>query len=175
MSKSSALDWCACSGWQPCNCLRMLETIRFQESRMPGNPLVRFDEGRVGRTAWCRLLSYSTGAVRAGGPSAMSLGVVINLLTIVAMFVRNLALLTIFSLRAGLIAFWPILVMALSATGFAWWQNRTPGASPMLKIGSPFEIRSIANFGLIFVVIQIAGSLGQRFLGTYGTIGVSIL
>jgi hypothetical protein len=27
---------------------------------MPGNPLVRFDEGRVGRTAGCRLLSYST-------------------------------------------------------------------------------------------------------------------
>ena len=27
---------------------------------MPGNPLVRFDEGRVGRTAKCRLLSYST-------------------------------------------------------------------------------------------------------------------
>jgi uncharacterized protein len=27
---------------------------------MPGNPLVRFDEGRVGRTARCRLLSYST-------------------------------------------------------------------------------------------------------------------
>jgi hypothetical protein len=25
----------------------------FQESRMPGNPLVRFDEGRVGRTARC--------------------------------------------------------------------------------------------------------------------------
>ena len=28
---------------------------------MPGNPLVRFDEGRVGRTARCRPLSYSTG------------------------------------------------------------------------------------------------------------------
>ncbi len=27
---------------------------------MPGNPLVRFDEGRVGRTARCRPLSYST-------------------------------------------------------------------------------------------------------------------
>jgi hypothetical protein len=34
--------------------------IRFQETRMPGNPLVRFDEGRVGRTAKCRPLSYST-------------------------------------------------------------------------------------------------------------------
>ena len=29
---------------------------------MPGNPLVRFDEGRVGRTARCHPLSYSTGA-----------------------------------------------------------------------------------------------------------------
>jgi hypothetical protein len=27
---------------------------------MPGNPLVRFDEGRVGRIARCRPLSYST-------------------------------------------------------------------------------------------------------------------
>ena len=28
---------------------------------MSGNPLVRFDEGRVGRTVRCRPLSYSTG------------------------------------------------------------------------------------------------------------------
>ena len=33
------------------NCLCKPAAIRFQESRMPGNPLVRFDEGRVGRTA----------------------------------------------------------------------------------------------------------------------------
>jgi hypothetical protein len=32
------------------NCLRMPEAISFQESRMSGNPLVRFDEGRVGRS-----------------------------------------------------------------------------------------------------------------------------
>jgi len=30
---------------------------------MPGNPLVQFDEGRVGRTARCRPLSYSTWAI----------------------------------------------------------------------------------------------------------------
>jgi Kef-type K+ transport system membrane component KefB len=46
---------------QPCNCLRMPAAISFQESRMSGNLLVRFDEGRVGRTARCRPLSYSTG------------------------------------------------------------------------------------------------------------------
>jgi hypothetical protein len=32
------------------HCLRKTAAIRFQESRMPGNLLVRFDEGRVGRT-----------------------------------------------------------------------------------------------------------------------------
>jgi hypothetical protein len=31
------------------HCLRKPATIRFQESRMSGNLLVRFDEGRVGR------------------------------------------------------------------------------------------------------------------------------
>jgi hypothetical protein len=50
MSKSSALGWCVCRGRPPCNCLRKPAAIRFQESRMPGNPLVWFDEGRVGRT-----------------------------------------------------------------------------------------------------------------------------
>src|ERR1035437_3527834 len=50
MSRSSGLGWWTCEGWQPCNCLRIPKARRFQESRMPGNPLVRFDEGRVGRT-----------------------------------------------------------------------------------------------------------------------------
>jgi hypothetical protein len=42
------------------NCLRKPAAIRFQESRMSGNLLVRFDEGRAGRTPRCRPLSYST-------------------------------------------------------------------------------------------------------------------
>jgi hypothetical protein len=37
---------------------------------MPGNPLVRFDEGRVGRTARCRPLSYSTGLARKYFPES---------------------------------------------------------------------------------------------------------
>ena len=34
---------------------------------MSGNPLVRFDEGRVGRTFGCRPLSYSTGSFFQNG------------------------------------------------------------------------------------------------------------
>ena len=33
-SNSSDLGWYVPEGWQPCNCLRMPETRRFQESRM---------------------------------------------------------------------------------------------------------------------------------------------
>jgi len=35
---------------------------------MPGNLLVRFDEGGVGRTARCRPLSYSTRSVNKFAP-----------------------------------------------------------------------------------------------------------
>src|ERR1035441_3747958 len=75
MSKSSDLGWWTCEGWQPCNCLRMPEARRFQESRMPGNPLVRFDEGRVGRTRKVSpslLLYRSSAAVFLGGKVRMT-------------------------------------------------------------------------------------------------------
>ena len=70
MSKSSVLGWCACSGWQSCNCLRMPAAIRLQESRMPGNPLVRFDEGRVGRAS-AFALSPTLPGNQSGIPFAM--------------------------------------------------------------------------------------------------------
>ena len=49
----------ACRAGRPSTACARLRR-KFQESRMPGNPLVRFDEGRVGRIARCRPLSYST-------------------------------------------------------------------------------------------------------------------
>ena len=50
MNKSSDLGWCGCRpGSRATACASLRRT--FQESRMPGNPLVRFDEGRVGRTS----------------------------------------------------------------------------------------------------------------------------
>src|ERR1039457_6442457 len=53
MRRPSRLGWRICSGRRPCNCLRMAEARGFQESRMPGNPLARFDDGREGGTARC--------------------------------------------------------------------------------------------------------------------------
>jgi hypothetical protein len=77
------LGWWNCRDWGPCNCLRMPETRRFQESRMPGNPLVRFDEGRVGRAVkvspslllyrLCEILPFDPVDTRESRPSLSSL------------------------------------------------------------------------------------------------------
>jgi uncharacterized membrane protein (DUF4010 family) len=128
--------------------------------------------GLVNSTATIAELSPS---VAAGGPNARQLAIVVNLLTIVSMFVRNLALLLIFSPPAGFIAAVPIALMALSAAAFIWWNGRAPVDSATLAIGSPVSLRQLVSFGTIFIVIQVAGSLGQRLIGEYGAVIVSAL
>jgi uncharacterized membrane protein (DUF4010 family) len=109
------------------------------------------------------------------GPNVRQLAVVVSLLTIVSMFMRNLALLLIFSPSAGLLAAFPIVLMTLCAAGFVWSRRRTAVESAPLAIGSPISLRQLLSFGTIFVVIQTAGSLAQRLLGRYGTVIVSAL
>jgi uncharacterized membrane protein (DUF4010 family) len=129
--------------------------------------------GLVNSTAAIAELSLS---VATGGPNARRLAIVVNLLTIVSMFVRNLALLLIFSPPAGFIAAVPISLMALSAAGFIWRQGHAPVDAPAgLAIGSPISLRKLVSFGTIFVIIQVAGSLGQRLMGGYGAVIVSAL
>ncbi len=128
--------------------------------------------GLVNSTATIAELSQS---VATGGANARQLAIVVSLLTVVAMFVRNLALLLIFSPPAGFIAAMPIALMALSAAAFIWWNGRASVNSAALAIGSPVSLRQLVSFGTIFIVIQVAGSLGQRLLGEYGAVIVSAL
>lgn len=97
-----------------------------------------------------------------------------NLLTIVSMFARNLVLLAIFSSAAGFWALGPILVMVGAAGAVAWLQRTHEQPSPELKLHSPLEIKKVASFGLLFILIQSAGSLGERLLGSSGVVLVSL-
>jgi uncharacterized membrane protein (DUF4010 family) len=128
--------------------------------------------GLVNSTAAIAQLS---GPLAAAGLNARPMAVVVNLLTVVSMFVRNLALLLIFSPSAGLIASLPIVAMALIVVGFVWWQRHSPVDSAQVAFGSPISLRQLASFAAIFVAIQAATSLAQRFLGQYGTVFVSAL
>jgi uncharacterized membrane protein (DUF4010 family) len=128
--------------------------------------------GLVNSTAAVAELS---GPLAAAGSGEINLAMIVNLLTIVAMFGRNLVLLALFSPRAGLLALAPIGIMALGALGFISWQKPHSVVHPDLKIGSPISLQRVAVFGVFFVIIQAAGSLGQRLLGQYGTVIVSAL
>jgi uncharacterized membrane protein (DUF4010 family) len=128
--------------------------------------------GLVNSTA---AIAQLIGPLAAAGPDARPVVIVVSLLTIVSMFVRNLGLLLIFSPPAGLIAALPIAVMALIASGFVWSRRRARVDTAQLAMGSPLSIRQLASFGLIFVAIQAASTLGQRFLGQYGAVLASAL
>ena len=125
--------------------------------------------GLVNSTAAVEL----SGPIAALGKEASNLAIVVNLLTIAAMFARNLILLAIFNPGAGLLAAAPIAIMVAGTMVFIWWSKRSAVALPDLRLGSPISLRQVVTFGAIFVAIQIAGTLGQRLLGQAGAVLVS--
>jgi uncharacterized membrane protein (DUF4010 family) len=128
--------------------------------------------GLVNSTA---TIAELAGLVRNAGPEAAGLTGFVNSLTIVAMFLRNLLVLSIFNARAALVALVPMAAMSGGAAAYSWWSKPDRSSAPALKIGSPFEVRKILSFGLLFIAIEVAGSLGQRLLGAAGTVAVSIV
>ncbi len=113
------------------------------------------------------------------------------LLTSAAMFLRNLVILALFARSAAQKAWFPLLAMAAVA---ALWVARPlmaarkaakeakngdmhsiPGKSPLMNLGSPVSIETVSKFAALFLAIQIAGTLAQRFLGNSGLHLVSIV
>ncbi len=128
--------------------------------------------GLVNSTA---TIAELTTLLRDSGENGEAQAGTVNLLTIISMFARNLVLLAIFSLSAGLMAVGPMLAMAATAAIFIWWRKAVTAETPALHLGSPLELRKVASFGVLFVLIQTGGSLGQKLLGSSGVIGVSVI
>lgn len=129
--------------------------------------------GFVNSTATIAELS---GSLNGKSEDVTPLAVVINLLTIVAMFLRNLVILTIFARAAVLTAIAPLVMMILAAIASIWSQRKRAHVdTSSLKLSSPLSLSKVFRFGLIFLAIEIASSLGQRYLGHYGFLTVSAL
>ncbi|HXZ39727.1 MAG TPA: DUF4010 domain-containing protein [Terriglobales bacterium] len=98
------------------------------------------------------------------------------LLTRIAMFVRNLAILFFFAPIAIASAFWPLVVM-ITAAGIILWRKRDPGKTPTpeLKLPLPVSLRHVLRFGLIFLAIQVFSALAERHTGHFGFLIVSFL
>jgi uncharacterized membrane protein (DUF4010 family) len=100
------------------------------------------------------------------------------LLTTAAMILRNTVLLGLLAPRALTVAAPSLLVMFVVCLALAWQAMRTPppaaGGEPRtLELAAPFSLRAVLRFGLIFLALQIAGTLAQRALGQGGFFVVS--
>ncbi len=89
-----------------------------------------------------------------------------------AMFLRNIFLLALFAPRALYIALGPLLAMAvvslLIPTGS---KNGDPGKE--LTLTSPISLRRVLTYGTLFLGIQVAGTLAERFFGAGGFMAAS--
>lgn len=91
---------------------------------------------------------------------------VVNLLTVTAMLFRNLLLLAIFAPAAVITAVGPLVGMGIVALLAVWFSRKQePSHTANISLSSPLALGRVLKFGLLFVVIQILGSLANRFLG----------
>ncbi|HEY6466212.1 MAG TPA: DUF4010 domain-containing protein [Candidatus Acidoferrales bacterium] len=109
------------------------------------------------------------------GNNASGVAVAALLLTIVAMFTRNLIILALFAPSAVITAVGPILAMAVVAGIFVQRARVDGGTTPEIHLASPVSLWRVLNFALLFLVIQIVSALGERHLGKLGFLGVSAL
>lgn len=124
-------------------------------------------------------LVNSTATVAEIGTRAREMGMLsrvtaLCLLTTLAMFARNLILSTLFSPASISATLIPLLAMVFAA-GLWMWRDRSleenaPGA---LTLSSPISLRKVLRFGMLFIAIQISGSLLTRLFGTSGMLAVS--
>jgi uncharacterized membrane protein (DUF4010 family) len=100
------------------------------------------------------------------------------------MIVRNGALVAIFSWAAGpqaslavLVVLGPMLVVAAIISLIIYLSSRRkpqqPSQNPQLT--SPLAVRSVLNFGLLFLSLTVVSGVAQRFFGAIGFLAVVVL
>ena len=94
------------------------------------------------------------------------------LLATLAMFIRNIAILALFAPRALFTAIGPLLAMAvvslLLRTGE---KDDEPGRE--LALSSPISLRRVLSYGILFLAIQVLGTLAERLFGNFGFMAAS--
>lgn len=110
------------------------------------------------------------------GSTSLGVAVAALLLTILTMFARNPVIRAILSPAAVATAAGPLIVMALGALvlivrSWAHAGGYSDGNSSYL----PVSIGYALNFALLFLLIQVVSTLGERHVGKFGLLGISIL
>ena len=128
--------------------------------------------GLVNSTAAATELAGPLGA----GDASLDAATGALLLTVVAMFARNLLILALFSPSAVLYAAIPLLAMTLCALVIVQRARvRARDTTTQIQIESPVSIKHVLTFALLFLLIQVVSTLGERHFGRAGFLGISAL
>ncbi|MCC7106159.1 MAG: DUF4010 domain-containing protein [Chloroflexi bacterium] len=99
------------------------------------------------------------------------------LLSTAAMALRNGVLLAILAIGVLDDVALPLAVMLVASLILARrtrLANPSPEEAPIVRLALPFSLESTLKFGLIFLLLQVAGTLAQRLLGEIGFYAVSL-
>jgi len=116
------------------------------------------------RAAVAELMNVVTGVQIVG----------VVLLATLAMFIRNLAILALFAPQSVLTAIGPLFAMALVSMLLLTGQKGEE-VGRELALSSPISLRRVLSYGLLFLAIQVLGTLAARFFGNMGLLAASAL
>ena len=100
------------------------------------------------------------------------------LLSTTAMIVRNVALLAILApaaLASASVPLGAMLASALLLAVLAPTEGQDKVGAPAIELESPFSLRSALKFGLIFLTLEVVGTVAQALLGQVGFYAVSLV
>ena len=114
-------------------------------------------------------------ATRAQESGMVAQATSLCLITTIAMFARNLVLATIFSPQSLSASLVPLLAM-VGVAGLWIWRDHAlhDQVSGTLTLTSPISLKKILWFGVLFITIQIFGTLLTRTFGSYGMYATAI-
>ncbi len=127
--------------------------------------------GLVNSTATVAELTAALGGLSEAAEPVLAAA---SLLTVFAMFSRNLLLLALLYPSSARFAAAPLLAMAATALLFAKLQSDGPRQGFELKISSPISLRRLSAFAALFFAIEAAGVLAERHIGRSGFFGASL-
>jgi len=114
-------------------------------------------------------------AARAQQTGMVAQTTTLCLLTTIAMFARNLILATLFSPRSLSATLLPLLAMTLVAGIWVWRDHVIEdNVSGTLTLASPISLGKVVWFGMLFIAIQIVGTLLTRSFGSYGMLATGV-
>jgi uncharacterized membrane protein (DUF4010 family) len=117
----------------------------------------------------------STRAQSAGMSSKLTSMV---LLTTIAMFARNLVISTLFSPTSITATLMPLVAMSLVAGLMILRDKVTEGklaaGTNTLELDTPISVKKVLGFGLLFIVIQVGGTLLTRLFGNFGLLATGV-